>query len=74
MKKTDIILALVAIGTLIVMIIALNVLIKNIDLMKSDPCDICINKTGATCFRPLQHYNTALNFPKGDLPSKEEVP
>jgi len=39
--------------TLILVVILIIIMVKNIEEVKilgSDPCQVCINKTGATCF------------------------
>jgi len=68
--RADYLLMGIGLVALVVMILALVTLSRDIDLIKTDPCDICMNRTNAYCYRigegdPIHDpiYETQINNP-----------
>jgi hypothetical protein len=57
-KKVD---QFIKIGSAILMILSLAAMVYmvyNVELLKADPCAVCMNKTGAVCYRGFLMVDT----------------
>lgn len=70
-KRMALIADIVLIGIILGLVIYVVVEIESVKFLKHDPCQVCMEKTGATCLK-VSNNPSSSNYPKIIMPNITE--